>query len=266
MQTKEQNWQERIKIWEGLENFREVLLGLIAHNLGKINQASLDKLFSGYGFKMQINRKEFLLNEIDKQISKISPALDLYQSLLAQKKQLEELDQEIIIKRETNEFVYEYILKNKETMVNLFGFVKIMSKNNKQHRALLSWQHNKRDPILFLAELVPHISGNPDLEKIYFHINLGGSDGFAVLEELDQGYRWTHCLKHDYPDLVNAEFGSVIMDKNTKNIRLEDGNLAAATALSKAQNKNEQGITVLENNIALMAMYKKDLQALQFEY
>lgn len=266
MQTKEQSWQARIKIWEGLENFREVLLGIMAHDLSRLNQASLDKLFDGYGFKMQINRKKFILEEIDKQISKTLIGSELHQNLITQKKQLEDLDEEIVIKKETDTFEYEYILKNKYKMVNLFGFVKITHKKNKKHRALLSWQQDRRDPILFLAELVPNNNGNPDDEKIYFHINLGGTDGLAVIEELSDGYRWTHCLKHNYPDLISAEFGSVFMDKKTKNIRLEDGNLAAATALSKAQSTNEEGISVLENNIALLNMYKKDLQALQFEY
>jgi len=56
------------------------------------------------------------------------------------------------------------------------------------------------------------------------------------------------------------------MDKISKHIRLEDGNIPAAMALTKAEKLNEQGITVLENNIALMQMYKADLQALPFDY
>lgn len=262
MQTKEIIWQERIKLWEGLTNFRHILLELLSNDISKLNQASLDILFPGYELKLQINRKQFLLSELDKKLKLLMPGSDLFLEIQKQRQELELLDNEIIIKKDTKEFNYEFVLKSRNQMVNLFGFVKITSKKNKRHRALLSWQSNRRDPILFLAELYPE----PNEEKIYFHINLGQPDGLAVIEELDDCYRWTHCMESEYPELINAEYGAVTMDKISKHIRLEDGNIPAAMALTKAEKLNEQGITVLENNIALMQMYKADLQALPFDY
>jgi hypothetical protein len=262
MQTKEIIWQERIKLWEGLTNFRHILLELLSNDISKLNQASLDILFPGYELKLQINRKQFLLSELDKKLKLLMPGSDLFLEIQKQRQELELLDNEIIIKKDTKEFNYEFVLKSRNQMVNLFGFVKITSKKNKRHRALLSWQSNRRDPILFLAELYPE----PNEEKIYFHINLGQPDGLAVIEELDDCYRWTHCMESEYPELTNAEYGAVTMDKISKHIRLEDGNIPAAMALTKAEKLNEQGITVLENNIALMQMYKADLQALPFDY
>ena len=50
----------RIQIWEGLDNFRQVLLDLLTHDINKINQASLDRIFSGYGFKLKESRKSEL--------------------------------------------------------------------------------------------------------------------------------------------------------------------------------------------------------------
>jgi hypothetical protein len=266
MQTKEIIWQERIKLWEGLANFKNVLIELLSNDINKLSQASLDMLFPGYEFKMQINRKRFLLEEIDKQLKNLIPGSDLYLEIQNQKNQVELLDDEIIIRKETQDFKYEYVLKNRNKMVNLFGFVKIINKKNKKHRALLSWQSDRRDPILFLAELVPDNSLDPTKEKIYFHINLGQNDGLAVIEETEDGYRWTHSLESEYAELINAEFGSVIMDKQTKYIKLEDGNIPAAMALTKAEKINTDGVTVLENNIALMQMYKTDLQNLDFDY
>lgn len=254
--------KEQIKIWKGLENFREVLLSLLAHDIRKVNQKTLDRLFPGYSFLLQENRRDVLIKEIQKEIQKLDPRSDEANHLKAQLNELKALDDEVIIKKLTDRFAYEYVFKSKETQVNLEGFVKIVALDDPRHRGLLSWQTNQRQPILFLAELCPE----DNKEKIYFHVSIGKEDGIAVIEECPQGYRWTHTLAHDYPDLENAEFGSVIMDKDTKLISLEDGNIAAATALSKAQTVNDEGVTVLENNIALLNMYKKDLQGLDFNY
>lgn len=264
MHTKETIWQERIKLWEGLTSFRHILLELLSNDISKLNQASLDMLFPGYELKLQINRKQFLLGELDKQLKTLMPGSDLFLEIQNQRQQLELLDDEIILKKETKEFNYEFVLKSRNQMVNLFGFVKITSKKNKRHRALLSWQSDRRNPILFLAELCP--DANLEQEKIYFHINLGQPDGLAVIEELDDSYRWTHCMESEYPELIGAEYGAVVMDKISKHIRLEDGNIPAAMALTKAEKLNEQGITVLENNVFLMQMYKADLQSLPFDY
>lgn len=256
------NIKERIQIWKGLENFREITLTLLAHDIKKVNQNTLDRLFPGYGFLMQTNRRDVLIKEIEKEIKKFNVGSDEANLLKSQLEELKALDDEVIIKKLSDKFAYEYVFKSKETQVNLEGFVKIVALDDPRHRGLLSWQTKKRYPILFLAELVPE----NNQEKIYFHVNIGKEDGIAIIEECAEGYRWTHTLAHDYPDLENAEFGAVIMDKNTKNISLEDGNIAAATALSKAQTLGTDGVTVLENNIALLNMYKRDLQGLDFNY
>ncbi len=260
----QQLWHKRTKIWEGLENFRRILTELVAYDVNKINQASLDKLFTGYDFKYLTGRKNQLLDKLNEELSKHEYGSDIYADLEKQKTLLENMDEELVIARESDEFNYEYILKSKETMINLMGFVKINSKLNSKHRALLSWQQNTRDPILFLAEMLP--IPNTAEEKIYFHINLGNKGGLVIIEENDHGYRWTQCLQSEFSDLVNAEFGSIFMDKTNKQIKLEDSNLSAATALSKAQTKADNGSTILENNIALMKMYEKDLRELEFDY
>lgn len=254
--------QERIKIWKGLENFRQVVLDLLNYDIKKINQKTLDRLFNSYGFLLQDSRRDLLIQQIKEELKKLDPCSEEAETLELQLNELRSLDDEVIIKKLTDKFAYEYVFKSKETQVNLEGFVKIVALDDPRHRALLSWQTNQRHPILFLAELVPE----DDEEKIYFHINIGKADGIAIIEECLEGYRWTHTMAHDYPDLENAEFGSILMDKKTKNISLEDGNIAAATALSKAQTINDEGITVLENNITLLNMYKRDLQGLDFSY
>jgi hypothetical protein len=256
------NIKERIKIWKGLENFRQILLDLLAHDIRKINQKTLDRLFSSYGFLLQDNRRDILIAEITKELKRLDPSSDEALTLKQQLSELNDLDDEIIIKKITDKFSYEYVFKSKETQINLEGFVKIVALDDPRHRALVSWQAKQRYPILFLAELVPE----NNQEKIYFHLNIGKEDGLAVIEECENCYRWTHTIAHDYPDLETTEFGAVVMDKVTKNISLEDGNLPAAVALSKAQTINSEGVTVLENNIALLNMYKKDLQGLDFNY
>lgn len=257
------NIKERIKIWQGLQNFRQVLLDLLSHDVKKINQNTLDRLFLGYGFLLQDSRRDLLIKQITEELKKLDPISEEAETLKAQLDELKALDDEIIIKKLTEKFAYEYVFKSKATQINLEGFVKIVALDNPRHRALLSWQTNQRYPILFLAELSPEKNND---EKIYFHVNIGKEDGMAIIEEDLNVYRWTHTLAYDYPDLENAEYGAVIMNKETKDISLEDGNIAAAMALSKAQTINNEGISVMENNIALLKMYKRDLQGLDFSY
>lgn len=258
------NIQERISIWQGLENFRQVLLDLLAHDLGKMNQAGLDKLFSGYGFTLVDNNRDKLIEAITAKLGEIDPKSELHQALAQELENIKSIDEEIVLKRQTNDFNYEYIFRApKGTIINLSGFVKILSKTTPGHKALLSWQANKRDPILFLAELVPI---NEQENQIFFHINLGGEDGLAVIEDAGDVYRWTQSLKHEYTDLMNAEFGSVVMNKETKEITLEDANMTAAAALGKAQNETSKGISLFENNVTLMQVYKQDLESLDFNY
>ena len=56
--------KERIKIWKGLENFRQIILDLLAHDIKKINQNTLDRLFPDYGFLIHENRRNLLIKEV----------------------------------------------------------------------------------------------------------------------------------------------------------------------------------------------------------
>lgn len=256
--------QERISIWQGLENFRQILLDLLTHDISKINQASLDKIFSGYGFKLLDSKRDKLIEAITSKLNEIEPSTELHQQLSQELDNLKSIDDEIVLHRETKDFSYEYIFRApKGTIINLNGFVKIINKFNHNHKALLSWQGNKRDPILFLAELLPKTEQE---NEIFFHINLGGEDGLAIIADAGMNYRWTQALKHEYSDLMAAEFGSVIMNKTTKVITLEDANMTAAAALGKAQSQTNKGISLFENNVTLMEVYKADLESLDFNY
>ena len=256
--------QERISIWQGLENFRQILLDLLTHDISKINQVSLDKIFNGYGFKILDNKRDKLIKAIGNKLKEIEPSSELYQQLNQELENLKSIDNEIVLQRETKDFSYEYIFRApKGTIINLNGFVKIINKFNPNHKALLSWQGNKRNPILFLAELLPK---NEQENYIFFHINLGGEDGLAVIADAGVNYRWTQSLKHEYSDLMTAEFGSVLMNKLTKEITLEDANMTAAAALGKAQSETNKGISLFENNVTLMEIYKTDLESLDFNY
>ena len=77
---------------------------------------------------------------------------------------------------------------------------------------------------------------------------------------------WTQIDAYEYSDMVNAETGSISMNKSDGTVNLEDGNLAAAQALSKAETKNPEGVSIFANNVKLMQMYKDDLQKLSFDY
>lgn len=252
------NWQEKIKIWEGLEDFRDVLLKLFSYDLSKINQKTLDLLFGDGDFKLKEAKKDLLIKEINKQLKDEDLDSRLKESLEKQLEELKDLNDELVIVKRINGLDYEIVLKSKTTGKIFSGFVKIINRLNPRHRGLLSWQQDSRSPILFLAELKNN--------QVSFHINLGKPDGLIIIEELEHGYRWTQCNMSEYPDLIDAEYGSIFYDKNTKNISLEDGNIAAALAFSKAQTTNEKGLTVFENNIELMNIFKKDLEELDFSF
>jgi hypothetical protein len=257
--------EERISIWEGLDNFRQILLDLLSHGVKNVNQNTLNKLFSGYGLVLQDSRRDLLIEQIQNQIKQLEDGTEEKNLLIAQMEELKGLDEELIIARQTKYFNYEYILKEKNNLKNLAGFVKIMSIDNPRHRALLSWQQQSRTPVIFLAELVPD-KENPQEEKIYFHISLSKDDGTAIIYEQKDKYIWTQIDAFEYSDMKNAETGSISMDKASGTINLEDGNLAAAQALSKAETKNPEGVSIFANNVKLMQMYKEDLQKLSFEY
>ncbi len=253
------NWQEKVLIWEGLEDFRITLLKLFAYDVSTVNQKTLDMLFGNNFFEYSESKKDLLIKEIELQLKNQNLDPDVTETLTKQLSELRRLDNELVLKRHTHNFDYEFVLKSKPTQKNFSGFVKIVNKFNTSHRGLLSWQNDNRNPIVFLAELLK-------TRKVSFHINLGDADGLAIIDELDSGYRWTQSLKSNYSDLLNAEHGSIFLDKNSREISLEDGNISAAMALSKAQSLNNKGITVFENNIQLMEMFKKDLEELDFSF
>ena len=257
--------QERIKIWQGLDNFRQILLDLLSHGVKNINQSTLDKVFSGYGLVLQDSRRDLLVEQIEIQIKQMEEGSEERTLLESQLQELLGLDEELILKKQTKAFDYEYILKEKNNLKNLAGFVKIMSIDNPRHRALLSWQQQSRDPVIFLAELVPD-HNNPGEEKIYFHISLSKEDGTAIIFEEKNKFMWTQINAYEYSDMINAETGSISMNKASGTVNLEDGNLAAAQALSRAETKNPEGVSIFENNVKLMQMYKDDLQKLSFDY
>lgn len=263
------NFPDRIAIWQGIENLRKVLVDLMTHGVKNINQATLDNLFPAYGFELFDSKKDLILNQIKQELEKTDLDSETRNKLVIQKSQIEVLDDELIIKRRTDKFSYEYVLKDivkGGRQVNLAGFIKITAMDNPTHRALVSWQQEHRDPVIFLVELMP---GAKD-EKIYFHINLGAKDGTAVIEELDEKYMWTHVQGYDYPDMMQAiqndGYGSVSMNKENYMVTLEDTNIAAAIALEKAETKSQNGESIFQNNVTLMKMYKNDLQDLDFNY
>jgi hypothetical protein len=257
--------QERIKIWEGLENFRQILLDILSHGVKNINQNTLNKLFSSYNLVLQDSRRELLINQIKSQINQMDEGSEERILLETQMAELISLDEELIINKQTKFFNYEFILKEKNNFKNLAGFVKIMSIDNPRHRALLSWQQQSREPVIFLAELVPDLE-NPGEEKIYFHISLSKADGTAIIFEEKDKFMWTQINAHEYSDMKNAETGSISMSKADGMVMLEDGNIAAAQALSKAETTNPEGVSIFANNVKLMQMYKEDLQKLSFDY
>ncbi len=250
-------WSDRIGIWEGLEDFRKIILELFSLNISKINQKTLDHYFRDYNLILQPSRKSELTKTIKEQQDQLDPKSSLFDELEEQLKSLDNFEEEFIIQRQSKYFTYDYIFRDPGFKAkNLLGFVKITNKLKPSHKGLLSWQHGSRDPILFLVELMGG--------ALFFHINLGDGDGLAIIEETSKGYRWTHCLESEYSQMINAESGAIFMDKTNKRITLEDSNIAAAAALSKAQTRNDQGITVLENNIKLMNLYKEDLAKIDF--
>lgn len=257
--------EERISIWEGLENFRQILLDILSHGVKNINQNTLNKLFSGYNLVLQESRREILVNQIQSQINQMTEGSEERVLLESQMAELLTLDEELIIVKQTKLYNYEFILKEKNNLKNLAGFVKVMSIDNPRHRALLSWQQQSREPVIFLAELVPDLD-KPGEEKIYFHISLSKEDGTAVIFEEKEKYMWTQINAHEYSGMKTAETGSISMRKADGLVMLEDGNLAAAQALSKAETTNPEGVSIFANNVKLMQMYKEDLQKLSFDY
>lgn len=250
-------WAERIEIWAGLEGFKPLLVELFTLGINNINQQTLDQYLPHHKLRMETSKKSLALKALEEQKRSLDPQSDLYAEIISCIQNLQTMEDEINLQKSQNSFQYDLVLKEAGFKAkNLVGFVKIINPIKTNHRALLSWQKDSRDPILFLTELIG--------DKLFFHINLGVNDGLAIIEEVYQGYRWTHCLESEYSQMIEAEFGSIFMDKLSQKISLETDNIAAAAALSKAQTRNAEGVTVLENNIELMKLYKEDLSKMDF--
>ena len=256
---------QRIRIWQGLENFRTILTEILSHGVKNINQNTLDKIFATYNLKLQENRKDILIEQIKKQINVMDENSEERKLLEMQLNELIQLDEELIISKETRHFQYEFILKERDNLKNLSGFVKIISIDNPKHRGLLSWQQENRSPVIFLAELEPDLD-NPGDDKIFFHINFNKDEGTTIIYEEKNKYMWTQIEANEYSSMIDAEKGSISMHKTSGEITLEDGNIAAAVALTKAETLNPEGVNIFTNNVKLMQMYKEDLQKLSFEY
>ncbi len=244
-----------VQIWEGFDGFRSLLTSLYRIGIPKIDQSSLNTFFPGQGLRIKYIPRQELYDSIMQQLA----STDLHDLMRAEleghKQLLLEVKDDLILERDTTHFSYEFIFKGAErTEHSLRGFAKAKSKTSTRHAALLSWE-DATDPIFFLAEL--------ENKTLRFHIDYG-SMGFALIEELAEGFRWTHSASSLYSDLQSAEFGSVIMSKEDGSFALEQGNLAAAQALSRARALGRNGKTLLENNIELVKIYKADLEKLVY--
>jgi len=243
------------KIWQGFQGFRQILTSVTKIGAAKIEQSTIETFLPGQGLSVRYIPRKELYESIIKQLE--APDLhDLMRKELEGHKQLlMEVKDDLILERSSEEFDYEFIFKGAEATQHLVkGFAKAKSKLKPYHAALLSWE-DAADPIFFLAEL--------DAKVLRFHIDYG-SMGFALIEELADAYRWTHSASSKYEDLQSAEFGSVLMTKADGKFSLEQGNLAAAQALSRAKAVGRNGKTLMENNIELVKMYKPDLEKLVY--
>ncbi len=244
-----------VKIWQGFDGFRQILGGVRKIGADKIEQSTINTFFPGQGLSVRYIPRKELYDSIIKQLE--SPDLhDLMRAELeGHKRLLMEVKDDLILERSTEEFDYEFIFKGAEPSdYACKGFAKAKSKVNPYHAALLSWE-DASEPIFFLAEL--------EIKQLRFHIDYG-SAGFALIEELAEGFRWTHSAKSNYAALSREEFGSVMMSRADGKFALEQGNLAAAQALNRAKAVGRNGKTLLENNVDLMKMYKADLERLVY--
>jgi hypothetical protein len=253
--SEERNWQDLIIVWQGLAKVRYLLSSIQTTGLPNINEHYLQRSFPEHKFELIMSHKDQLLQALaqhDNENKDIKLDESVKMELEQAREWLKNLGDEITINKQNDNFMYQFVLKSEEQKNQIAGFVRIESKTNSSHKALLSWQ-DAPNPILFLAEIKSN--------KMYFHVNYG-SEGLAVIQEMPDGYKWTHSTKSEYIELSTSPYGSVFMNEETKQIRLLDGNIAAAKALSHSKTVGKNGKTLFENNIALMKMYKDDMKNL----
>ena len=150
----ERTWHDLISIWQGLNKVRFALSSIQATGLQKIDQAYLDRSFSEHKFRLIISHKDQLISALKNHDSNSTLQLDesLRLELEEAKRWLEEMGDEITLDKTTDNFHYQYILKDEPSKDFLTGFIKIESLSDPSHKGLLSWQ-DANSPILFLAEI-----------------------------------------------------------------------------------------------------------------
>lgn len=240
------------RVWEGFEGFRTVLKSLYQIGLDKVDQSQIDNYLPGKNLEYKAIPKQEILAALDAQLNSDEENPEFSkEEILAQKELLMQVMNDVNLTCATDYFDYELIFKEaSEGSETVKGFAKATSLTNPEHVALLSWE-DVADPILFLAEL--------DGDELRFHINYG-QQGLAVVQELENAYRWIHCAQSEFSLMLTAEAGSVLMNKESKEISLEQGNLSAAKALSRSKTVAKNGKNLFENNIELMKLYKADLK------
>lgn len=247
-----ENWSTVTHIWEGLENFRQLRRDIFRIGIKQVNQSVLDQFFTSYKFRIGFSAKNKMVDMITQTLDNASfkdPVLKA--NLEAQRDELQKVQEDLILSRTMPHYNYEYVFHEENN--NLRGFVKIFNKMDYKHVGYLDWK-DLNDLTLCLVEL--------DNDHLRMHINYG-EEGLAIVDEpSDLTMRWTHCLQEGYLDIIHAEYGSIVMSRMTKNVKLEHGNLAAVEAAKLAQLKQANDKTLIENNIDLMKMYKPELEIL----
>ncbi len=247
-----ENWSKATHIWEGLENFRQLRRDIFHLGVSQITQASVNQFLPSYNFTVSMSSKNKLANLIEQTLNSATfDDPEVQADLVKQRQELGKIEEDLILIRSMDHYDYEFVFK--EDKQSLHGFVKILHRTNRNHVALMNWQ-DTNNPILFLYEI--------EDGHLRLHVNYG-EDGLAIIEQPSElKYKWTHCLQEGFLSVAHAECGSVLMSKMTKHIQLEQGNLAAVEASRRAQEKQPNGKTLLENNIQLLNLHKPELEKL----
>lgn len=247
-----EDWSQVTHIWEGLGNFRQLRRDIFRIGLNQIDQKALDSLFTGYNFTISFGAKHKLVSLLEKTLEDgkfTNP--DLEHDIKIQIADLEKVHEELVLERNMDHFHYEFVFKEESN--SLKGFVKIVNKTNPKHVGLMEWS-DSNNSVLYLAEV----------EDNHYKLNISYGDGsLAIIEQpSDLSYKWTHCLEEGFKDLTHAEHGSISMSKMTKNVKLEDANLASSEANRRSTEQQPNGKSLIENNITLLDLYKPELDKL----
>lgn len=245
------DWKQAVQIWEGLANFRQLRRDIARLGIEHIDQDLINKLYIGEEFLVDYLPTKQIIDKLEQKSEK-AISRELSEELSSHKTKLENIEEDLVLRKSTENYNYEYVFKEEKHQIK--GFVKISSKQNPKHVALLTWEEDSNDPILYIAEL--------EEQSLRLQINFGGKAGLALIQESNSAYYWTHGLKCNYPDILEADHGSASMDKVSNKIELEEASLAAIEAAQKASTIASNNKTLFENNLKLMALYKDDLEKL----